>query len=174
LRRRILVAPSGRDGKRRAGERQASLGSGLPRSILAGTVLLLASLCAAAALAQEGTGSATPAQDVSGIWLTDRGQSQVRIAPCGTARCGTIIWTVAQARDANNPDPGRRGDNLVGLRILQDARRTGDSWTGSLYNPLDGRTYTGRMRRISAAELELSGCVLAGLICRSQTWTRVK
>ncbi len=119
-------------------------------------------------------GTAAPAQDVTGTWLTEGGRSQVRVAPCGAARCGTIIWTEAQARDVNNPDPARRGENLVGVRILQDARRTGDGWTGSLYNPLDGRTYTGRMRRISAAQLELSGCVLAGLICRSQTWTRIR
>ena len=111
---------------------------------------------------------------MAGVWLTEGGRSQVRIAPCGSARCGTIIWTVAAVNDVNNPDPARRGASLVGLQMIRDAKSDGESWTGSLYNPLDGRTYTGRMRLISATQLELSGCVLAGLICKSQTWTRLR
>lgn len=58
--------------------------------------------------------------------------------------------------------------------MIRGARPTADGWTGELYNPLDGRTYTGRMRLISPAQLELSGCVLAGLICKSQVWTRLR
>jgi uncharacterized protein (DUF2147 family) len=94
--------------------------------------------------------------------------------PCGPARCGTIVWTKADRKDVNNPDPARRTSSLVGLQMIRGALPAGAGWTGDLYNPLDGRTYKGRMRLISASELELSGCVLAGLICRGQVWTRVR
>lgn len=129
-----------------------------------------AALIATAALLAP---AAVAAQDVAGTWLTESGTSRVRISPCGAARCGTIVWTAREARDVNNPDANLRARNLVGVRMITDARESGGSWTGQLYNPLDGRTYTGRMRLRSAAELELSGCVLGGLICRSQTWSRV-
>ena len=109
-----------------------------------------------------------------GTWLTEGGTSQVRVAPCGGARCGTIIWTKAPAKDVHNPDPARRDTSLVGMRMIRDARPSGEGWVGSLYNPLDGRTYTGRMRLVGPGQLELSGCVLAGLICKSQTWTRLR
>jgi uncharacterized protein (DUF2147 family) len=81
---------------------------------------------------------------------------------------------VAKAKDVNNPDPTKREKSLLGLQIFRGARPGGDTWTGELYNPLDGRTYTGKMRLVSQGQLELSGCVLAGLICKSQAWTRLK
>jgi uncharacterized protein (DUF2147 family) len=125
-------------------------------------------------MALGGGAARAQAPDVAGTWLTEGGRSQVRIAPCGSARCGTIIWTVAEAKDVHNPDPARRAKSLVGLQMIRNARAGAEGWTGALYNPLDGRTYTGRMRIIAAGQLELSGCVLAGLICRSQTWTRLR
>ena len=128
---------------------------------------------ALALLLTVGMAGAAGAQDVSGTWLTESGTSRVRISPCGGARCGTIVWTQGDARDAKNPNPAFQSRSLVGVRMISDARLEGASWTGQLYNPLDGRTYTGKMRLKSAGELELSGCVLGGLICRSQTWSRV-
>lgn len=133
------------------------------------TAVLLAALLATP-LAGAGTAQA---QDVAGTWLTEGGTSRVRISPCGSARCGTIVWTVAEARDVNNPDPARKARNLVGVRMISDAKPDGGTWTGQLYNPLDGRTYTGKMRLKGPGQLELSGCVLGGLICKSQTWSKV-
>lgn len=156
-----MVAAAGRDGKRGAPARKGTLGTRAGR------------LVSLAALGSIWTGAAL-AQDVAGTWLTEGGRSQVRIAPCGQSRCGTIIWTKAEAKDVNNPDPAKRDKSLVGLQMFRGARPTGDSWTGELYNPLDGRTYTGHAKLISPGQLELSGCVLAGLICKSQAWTRLR
>lgn len=154
-----MVAASGRNGQRGAG--RVALGRRL-------------ALLSVAALAISLGGRSARAQDVTGTWLTEGGTSQVRVAPCGSARCGTIIWTKAEVKDVNNPDPARRGASLLGLRLMRDAHPSGEGWVGSLYNPLDGRTYAGRMRLLSAGQLELSGCVLGGLFCKSQIWTRLK
>jgi uncharacterized protein (DUF2147 family) len=113
------------------------------------------------------------AQDITGTWLTETQTSRVRIAPCGAARCGTIVWVQNDTKDVNNPDPERRARSLVGLRMISDLKRDGESWSGSLYNPLDGRTYAGKFKLKSTREAELSGCVLGGLVCRSQTWSKV-
>lgn len=128
----------------------------------------------AAALLALVSRSGAAAEDVTGTWLTQNGLSHVRISPCGPSRCGTVVWTKAESRDTRNPDPALRNRNLVGVRIFSQGRPVANGWTGSLYNPLDGNTYTGTMRLRSAAELELSGCVLAGLICQSQIWTRLR
>ncbi len=156
-----MVAPAGRDGKRGAAAHEGTL------------AVRAARLASLAALGLVWTGAAL-AQDVAGTWLTEGGRSQVRISPCGPSRCGTIIWTKAEAKDVNNPDPARREKSLVGVQMIRDARPSGEGWTGALYNPLDGKTYSGRMRLLSANQLELSGCVLGGLICKSQTWTKLR
>ena len=128
---------------------------------------------AAAALLCVGGGSAL-AQDVNGLWLTERGLSRVRVARCGADLCGTIIGTAREANDTRNPDLALRGRSLVGVQLLAGARREGETWTGRLYNPLDGRTYVGKMRLTGPDTLELAGCILGGLICQAQTWTRLR
>jgi uncharacterized protein (DUF2147 family) len=112
------------------------------------------------------------AQDATGTWLTQTGDTRVRIAPCGANLCGTIIWQRTPSKDVNNPDASKKARNIVGITLLS-MRKTGEGkWAGSLYNPTDGKTYSGTLTQGGANSLSLSGCV-AGIFCRSQTWSRV-
>lgn len=113
-----------------------------------------------AALMLAGSGSAF-AQDVTGTWLRDTGASRVRFAKCGEAICGTISWL----KDPNGPAK-------VGQRIFYDMKPSGaGKWSGSAFNPEDGKTYSGTMT-LAGDALTTSGCVLGGLICRSVKWSR--
>jgi uncharacterized protein (DUF2147 family) len=113
------------------------------------------------------------AQDVSGNWLTASGETRVRIAPCGANVCGTIVWTKnAGAKDENNPNAALKSRNLVGVNMISMKPDGNRKWSGTLYNPQDGKTYSGSLTQNDANSLSLSGCV-AGIFCRSQTWTRV-
>jgi len=127
-------------------------------------------LAALAVLAMAGSVQAQPA-DISGTYVSESGETRVRVAKCGAVYCGTIVAVQGEPKDVNNPDPALRSRNLVGILMISNIQPSGDGWSGSLYNYKDGRTYTGRMRMKGSA-LELSGCVLGGLICRSQTWSR--
>ncbi len=49
---------------------------------------------------------------------------------------------------------------------------TPDKWNGQVYNPEDGKTYSGSITLKSANELDLQGCVGGGLFCKTQTWAR--
>lgn len=119
------------------------------------------------------TGAAhAQAQDPSGTYLSETGETRVRIGKCGQAYCGTIISVQGEAKDANNPDPGLRGRSLVGVQMISNIQPAGSGFTGQLYNYKDGKTYTGKMTFAGKA-MQLSGCVLGGLICRSQTWAKV-
>jgi uncharacterized protein (DUF2147 family) len=101
------------------------------------------------------------AQDVTGTWLRDTGASRVRFAKCGEAICGTIAWL----KDPNGPAK-------LGQRIFYDMKPNGaGKWSGSAFNPEDGKTYSGTMT-LSGDALTTSGCVLGGLICRSVKWSR--
>jgi uncharacterized protein (DUF2147 family) len=44
-------------------------------------------------------------------------------------------------------------------------------WTGSAFNPEDGKTYNGKLT-LGGDQLTTAGCVLGGLICKSMSWTR--
>jgi uncharacterized protein (DUF2147 family) len=112
------------------------------------------------------------ASDPSGTYLSESGETRVRIARCGQAYCGTITSVQGDAKDANNPDPALRGRNLVGVQMISNITPSGEGFTGQLYNYKDGKTYSGKMS-FQGKAMQLSGCVLGGLICRSQTWTKV-
>lgn len=106
---------------------------------------------------------ATPslAQEVTGTWLRDSGASKVRLAKCGGAVCGTISWL----KDSSGPAK-------LGQRIFYDMKPSGaGKWSGSAFNPEDGKTYSGTMS-LSGDTLTTAGCVMGGLICRSVKWSR--
>ncbi len=129
---------------------------------------------AALALAFLSVPAAAQTSDPSGTWQSESGDTRVRIARCGEAYCGTIIAVRGEAKDVNNPSEALRSRNLVGVRMIDNIRPVqGGGFQGALYNFRDGKTYTGKMNLKSPSAMELSGCVMGGLICRSQTWTKV-
>jgi uncharacterized protein (DUF2147 family) len=127
-----------------------------------------------AALVTIGVGSLGTAQaaDPAGLWLTETGSSRIRVAPCGTGYCGTIVSAPGKGLDAKNPDPALRTRSVVGVQILDARQQEGSGYSGSLYNPNDGKTYSGSMRLTGPNTLEVSGCVMS-VFCKRQSWTRV-
>jgi uncharacterized protein (DUF2147 family) len=108
-----------------------------------------------------GVPGAAGAADATGIWLRDTGEAKVRVAPCGDALCGHIVWL----RDHN-------GNGKIGERVFYDMKPSGDNtWSGSAFNPDDGQTYAGKMT-LAGNQLTTAGCVLGGLICKTVNWTR--
>lgn len=123
-----------------------------------GTGSKLAALAALGMLAGIATAGA---QEVVGVWERDTGASRVRFSKCGEALCGSLSWL----RDQNGPAK-------VGQRIFHDMKPNGaNKWSGSAFNPEDGKTYSGTMT-LSGDTLTTAGCVMGGLICRSVKWTR--
>jgi uncharacterized protein (DUF2147 family) len=126
-----------------------------------------------AAIALASLSLPASAQDANGTWLTASEETRVRIAPCGGNVCGTIVWVKnTGAKDEQNPNAALKNRNLVGVNMIQMKPAGDRKWTGTLYNPQDGKTYSGTLTQNDSNSLSLSGCV-AGIFCRSQTWTRV-
>ena len=79
-----------------------------------------------------------------------------------------------QKTDDKNPDPAKKGRPIVGLVIMQGAKKTGPAtWSGQLYNRADGKTYSGTLTVKSKDTVDLAGCV-AAVFCSTTTFTRVK
>ncbi|MCE1235681.1 MAG: DUF2147 domain-containing protein [Hyphomicrobiales bacterium] len=113
------------------------------------------------------------AGDPTGLWLRSSGSSKIKIDKCGSALCGTVAWEKSPRKDVYNPDPAKRDDPVTGKRVLLGMKPDGeDRWKGEVYNAEDGKTYTGYITLTGADTLKLQGCVLGGLICKSDTWNR--
>jgi uncharacterized protein (DUF2147 family) len=126
-------------------------------------------------------GGSALAAEPTGTWLTQTGSSRIRIADCGGALCGSIVWlkepndaeTGKPKTDKNNADAGKRSRPLIGTQIVLGMKPNGaNKWAGQVYNAEDGKTYSGNITMTGDNALQLQGCALGGLVCKSQTWTR--
>ncbi|MGY4308283.1 uncharacterized protein (DUF2147 family) [Bradyrhizobium sp. USDA 4369] len=94
---------------------------------------------------------------------------------CGGGLCAQIVKNSTPGqRDVNNPDSAKKDRPLDGLVVMSGAQKVGGTeWSGKLYNPDDGKTYSGKIVLQSNTELKLQGCVLGGLVCKGETLSRV-
>jgi uncharacterized protein (DUF2147 family) len=122
------------------------------------------------------------AADLTGVWLTEDGEARVRIYNCGQDLCGTVLslkepnepQTSKPKLDKFNQDTSKRTRPIVGIELISGLKPNGtpDQWEGSLYNPQDGNTYKGILTAQGLLNMKLQGCVLGGLICKSEIWKR--
>ena len=123
------------------------------------------------------------AADPTGNWLVKDQTAVIRIAPCADALCGTIAWTSQPGLDENNPDPRKRDRPIVGTQILLGMKPAGGTggasgtggaggnrWDGEIYNPENGKTYSGHIILLSPDLLRIEGCLL--IFCGGENWTR--
>lgn len=119
----------------------------------------------AAAAAQ----SAQPAP-IEGYWKNPIGSAVIEIAPCGQRLCGKVTWASARGKR----EVAKNTSNVVGTTVLSGLRPQHGRWTGSLYIPDDNIHVSAHLELLGSKEMKLTGCALAGLICRTQLWTRVE
>lgn len=121
----------------------------------------------AAAIALAATAAA--ADPIEGLWQTQADEGSfafVRIAPCGQAFCGTIVRTFKGKDEYKSPN--------IGKQIVTGMTPAGDgAYQGRVLRPADNKIYDGKAA-VSGSSMKLSGCVAGGLICKSQSWTKLK
>jgi uncharacterized protein (DUF2147 family) len=141
--------------------------------------------CLAGVLLVAATGGALAA-DPQGVWLTEDRDAAIAIAPCGgdwLLLCGRIVWlkdaTDESGRprlDSRNPDPARRGRPICGLVVMGGLRPAGpNSWDGgAVYNPQDGRIYSGDMALLADRTLRVRAYLGMPFFGQTQVWTRAE
>jgi len=132
----------------------------------------LASLVAAALMAAL-SAQADPMGGIVGRWRDSDGESEIAISRCGPALCGKIVWLKEERFDVFNPNEGLRKRSLLGLQVLSGFKPAAKgALEGEGYNPADGKTYRTTLELASSQSLVVRGCVLGGLICDDDTWSR--
>jgi uncharacterized protein (DUF2147 family) len=127
------------------------------------------------------------AGDPAGVWLTEHRDAAVAIGPCGEdvalMLCGRIVWlqnatdeSGKPRLDSRNPDALRRSRPVCGLVVMGGLSPSGpDSWHGgTVYNPQDGRIYSGDMTMLSATTLRVRAYLGVPFFGESQIWTRAE
>ena len=108
-------------------------------------------LAAATTLMLAGVAYADP---IEGNWTTESGAT-AQIATCGQGFCITL----------------RTGEH-AGKQIGQVSPSGEGRYAGKITDPAKDKTYSGKAS-INGGSMKMSGCVLGGLICQSQTWTKM-
>ncbi len=125
--------------------------------------------------------SASPAlaaDPINGRWVTQDKDAVVTVSKCGPSTCGKISRFIVappegvDQRDINNPDRSKRNRKLLGLPVLFNFQKNGDVWRGRIYDPKSGKDYRSVVRRKSANELEVKGCL--GPFCQTQIWRKAR
>ena len=95
-----------------------------------------------------------------GEWLVKDKTARVLIRPCGGNLCGKLSWS----------DDGKD----LGQAILIAMKPDGGRWTGTVVDVRDGTRYLAHISMESEQALRLDGCVLGGIICHGEVWTRYR
>ena len=112
--------------------------------------------------------AAANAAPPKGVWTNPKKNVRVTFQRCGDAMCGKVIWASAEAQE-------KAGSPLVGTMLFEDFVEEGPGeWSGSVFVPDIGQSVSGTIRQMDANTLVGEGCVIAGLGCKSQTWTRLR
>lgn len=108
------------------------------------------SLAVAASVIMAGAAWADP---IEGSWRTQSGET----ASIGGG--GPFAITLKSGKHA-------------GKRIGSLSASGGGKYSGKITDPANDKTYTGKAT-LSGSTLKMSGCVLGGLVCRTQTWSKL-
>jgi uncharacterized protein (DUF2147 family) len=128
-------------------------------------------LLAATVLAQP---AAPPSEQ--GRWLTESGNLEVDIAPCGQALCGTVTRVLANRSMSSPGTEMVTADDrpALGMTLLSGFVPSGEGERkGEIYNRENGKTYSALMTLPAADQLTLRIYVGLPIFGKTQVWRRV-
>ena len=117
-------------------------------------------------------GPAFAASPIEGRWTNPARSVTVRIAPCGAAvLCGRVVGATPEAR-AKAAAAGT--PRLIGTELMSRLVPAGQgTWRGEFFVPDRNISAPGELRLLGPRALEIEGCAMGGLVCKTQQWARV-
>ncbi|WP_273727584.1 DUF2147 domain-containing protein [Brucella gallinifaecis] len=103
------------------------------------------------------------AAEINGNWARGDGKARVKIAGCGKDICATNTWI----------KPGTPKEK-AGDRLVMSINKTSEGlYSGTAFDPQRNLNYKISVK-VDGDHMTSNGCVLAGILCRSVGWTRIK
>lgn len=134
--------------------------------------LLARSTMGSIILASTTLRGATGPDPPTGNWMNPKGTVEVNTRSCGPDLCGRVVWAspeaIRDAREGGTP-------NLLGTELLRNYRAVAtDRWRGAIFVPDMGRSFSSKILELGPNRLQVSGCVVGGMICKKQVWHRAR
>ena len=120
------------------------------------------------------------ADDVTGLWLTEKKGVIVKLYDCDGALCGQTVWLKKMFNkdgsprlDDKNPDEALRSRHWCGINVITDEKpkRPGKWEGGEVYDPKTGETFDFNIDE-TADGLKVRGYLGIPLLGKSERWTR--
>jgi uncharacterized protein (DUF2147 family) len=137
---------------------------------------ILKRLATCAALAACGIATASPPSPLMGRWITESGNLEVEIAPCGDALCGSVTRALAnRAMSPGDTRPhGPGAPAPIGTRILSDLRsESGGRWQGRIFNRENATTYDCVLEPMEGGTLKVRAYKGIRLFGKTFVWRRI-
>lgn len=120
------------------------------------------------------------AEDILGMWETEGNRSKIEVVACEQSLCARIKWLKVgfyengqPLRDRRNSAPELRDRPVLGILVLKVSQSDRNLWEGRVYDPERGNTYPAEVSFLEPGVLEVTGCALSGLICKTRLWKRI-
>lgn len=113
----------------------------------------------------------------TGRWITESGNLEVQIEPCGDTQCGIVVRVLGNRSMSSSAQELQPADTrpALGMKILTDLRADGDAaWLGAIYNRENAKTYSVRLTMDGPQQLIVRAYVGLPIFGKSQLWRRVE
>ncbi|HKU98086.1 MAG TPA: DUF2147 domain-containing protein [Vineibacter sp.] len=135
--------------------------------------LILSTVVAAGLLSLPAMAQSPQSAPERGRWLTESGNLEIEIAPCGAALCGTVVKVIA---NRSMSDPGKTmadGPSPMGMKILSDFKPANGQWQGHILNRETGKNFDCLMSLQGTDQLKIHAYVGTPETGKTQIWRRV-
>ncbi|MCF6364706.1 MAG: DUF2147 domain-containing protein [Bacteroidales bacterium] len=119
--------------------------------------------------------------DITGVWLTPKNRSAIKIIEKDNICYGQIVWQKEPndqngnpKKDINNPNPKLRHKPLTGLVIMKNLKyeKNENCLKGTIYNPESGNTYKIKVELLNPETLKVRGYIGFSFIGKTSVWKK--
>ena len=118
--------------------------------------------------------AASPAAAQAGIeghWTNPKRTTVVKVTECARSTYCAIALKASAKAQANARKGGTQ--HFIGTEILRVSPAGQNLYKGKAFDPESNMHVPATVRFVDAGTIEIQGCALFGLICKTQRWTKV-
>ena len=109
--------------------------------------------------------------NIEGHWTNPKHSTLVRVSRCGGGSYCAVVLKASAKAQANARKGGT--EHFIGTEILNVRDSGGGLYKGKAFDPESNMHVPATVRFVADGTIEIQGCALFGLICKTQRWTNV-
>ena len=132
----------------------------------------LAATALALAVSPVAAGAATASvAGIEGHWTNPKRTTVVRVSQCARGTFCAIVQKATAKAQANARKGGT--EHFIGTEILHVSKAGDGLYKGKAFDPESNMHVPATVKFVDSDTIEIQGCALFGLVCKTQRWTKV-